>query len=375
MTKPRRIVFFVPSLGGGGAEMQVLRLANHLDRQRYQVAVVVARGGGTYETQLRPDVALQVLLPRWAKSSTLSMIMAIPALHRVLGREKPDILCSLLPHTNGVCALALRGLPERPWLVAGVQNNVTRDLASQANIIMRWLNRECLRFYQQADQIVALSRGVADDLARHFPELASKTKVIYNAGVDDRVRTLVVEPMERARPASPLVVACGRLSEQKDFPTLLRAFARVIQRHPAQLWILGRGPEEIALRALAAELGLAKTVHFLGFQSNPFAYMAMADVFVLSSKWEGFGNVLVEAMASGTAVVSTRCDFGPPEILTHERDGLLCAVGDVGDMAAQIERLLDDPDLRNRIAASGRERARDFDAQRIADAYGEALAV
>jgi glycosyltransferase involved in cell wall biosynthesis len=366
------VLFVVPSLGGGGAEMQVLRVVNHLDCEKLASLVAVMRSGGAYEVDLRSDVRLVRLLPQWIRSSTLSLVAATFPLRGLLRRERPDVLVSLLPHTAGLCTLALAGISPRPRIVAGIQNNVSRDLASGGNPVKRWFDRLSPRFYRKADRVIALSQGVADDLVRHFPDLRAKIETIYNAGVDERVRRLAAEPMTEPRPANAgLIVACGRLSEQKDFPTLLRAMARV--KNPAELWILGCGPDEAALRQLASELGIAGHVRFLGFRSNPFQYMAAADVFVLSSRWEGFGNVIVEAMASGAAVISTRCDFGPAEIIEQGRNGLLCAVGDDVDMATQIDRVLADDGLRTNLKQAGRLRASDFDATSIAAAYGRVL--
>lgn len=355
--------------------MHVLRVINHLDRSRFAPEVVVARGGGAYEAALASDVPLHVLAPRRLKSSGLSMLWAIPALRRLLRRQRPDLLCSVLNHTTGVCRLALRGLDFRPKFLVGLQNNVTKDLQVNDNAVVRLLVGQAVKAFAEADHLVALSHGVGRDFASHFPALRNNVTVIYNAGVDDRVRKLVGESLtEFARPAGPLLIACGRLGPQKDFPTLLRAFARVrASRSDATLWILGRGPDQAALEQQASGLGLADAVRFLGFQSNPFKFMAAADLFVLSSAWEGFGNVVVEAMAAGVAVVSTDCDFGPGEIISDGVSGLLCPVGDDKAMADRILDLLSDPARRAAMAKAGRERSVDFDSDKITREYESVL--
>lgn len=351
--------------------MHVLRVVNYLDRSRFAPEVVVARGGGAYEAALAADVPLHVLAPRRLRSSGLSMIWAIPALHQLLRLRQPDLLCSVLNHTTGVCRLALRGLGQPPRFLVGLQNNVTKDLQANDNFVVRHLVAQASKAFSEADHLVALSYGVGCDFARHFPALRDRVSVVYNAGVDDRVRKLIGEPMtEFTRPAGPLLIACGRLGPQKDFPTLLRAFARVrAARNDASLWILGRGPDQPALERQATSLGLGESVRFLGFQLNPFKFMAAGDVFVLSSAWEGFGNVVVEAMAAGAAVVSTKCDFGPAEIITDGVSGLLCPVGDDRAMADRILRLLADPVRRTAMARAGRERSVDFDSEKITREY------
>lgn len=371
----QKILFFLPTLGAGGAEMHVLRIINHLDRSRFAPEVVVARGGGAYESALAADVPLHVLAPRRLKSSGLSMLWAIPALRSHLRRRRPDLLCSVLNHTTGVCRIALRGLDVRPKFLVGLQNNVTKDLQVNDNVIVRWLVGQAVKAFSEADHLVALSRGVGADFARHFPALSKNVTVIYNAGVDARVRKLIGEPLtEITRPAGPLLIACGRLGPQKDFPTLLRAFARVRSARPdATLWILGRGPDQPALEQQARDLGLGETVRFLGFQSNPFKFMAAADLFVLSSAWEGFGNVVVEAMAAGVAVVSTDCDFGPGEIITDGVSGLLCPVGDDQALAGRVLELLSDPVRRAAMAKAGCARSVDFDSEKITREYEAVL--
>lgn len=372
---PWKVLFFLPTLGAGGAEMHMLRVINHLDRRRFAPEVVVARGGGAYEAALSKDVPLHVLCPTALKSSGLSMLWSIPSLRLLLARLKPDLLCSVLNHTTGVCRLALKGVRKRPVFLVGLQNNVTKDLQVRDNIVVKNLVAQAVKAFREADHLVALSHGVAQDFHHHFPGMDSKVSVIYNAGVDDRVRALASETIsEFPLPKGNLLVACGRLSEQKDFPTLLRTFSRLRkQRDDVTLWILGRGPDQMALEKQAESLGLGESVKFLGFQSNPFKFMAVADVFVLSSAWEGFGNVVVEAMAAGAAVVSTDCDFGPGEIIREGVSGFLCPVGDDECLARQILVLLDDKALREAFVKAGKERADDYDALKITREYEEVL--
>ena len=168
----------------------------------------------------------------------------------------------------------------------------------------------------------------------------------------------------------PVILGVGRLTQAKDFPTLIRAFALVRKKHPARLMILGEGEERSKLETLVQELGLEKEVSLPGFVDNPYKYMKRAAVFVLSSKWEGFGNVLVEAMALGTPVVSTNCPSGPAEILENGRWGRLVPVGDVYALAEAIIETLDEehhPDVANR--------AKDFAVELAVEKYINVLGV
>jgi glycosyltransferase involved in cell wall biosynthesis len=198
-------------------------------------------------------------------------------------------------------------------------------------------------FYPWADGIIAVSQGVADDLGQITRLSSDRIQVIYNPIVLPELFTLAQEPVEHPwfKPGEPpVILGVGRLHPQKDFPTLIRAFAEVRKVQQARLMILGDGPERQALTTLVSELGLIEDVAFPGFVQNPYAYMSKAAVFVLSSAWEGLGNVLVEAMAIGTPVVSTNCESGPGEILDGGKYGRLVPVGDSRAIAQAITSVL-----------------------------------
>jgi glycosyltransferase involved in cell wall biosynthesis len=197
--------------------------------------------------------------------------------------------------------------------------------------------------------------------------------VIYNPVDTDHIKTLATAPLEHpwfAPGAVPVVLSAGRLTRQKDFPSLLRAFAQVRQSRPARLVILGEGEERTSLETLARELGCRDDIALPGFVPNPYPYMAAAGVFVLSSAWEGFGNVLIEAMALGVPVVSTDCPSGPAEILGRGRYGTLVPVSDVDALARAIATTLDQPPEARRSI----ERASSFSCERIASQYLAAIA-
>jgi glycosyltransferase involved in cell wall biosynthesis len=200
--------------------------------------------------------------------------------------------------------------------------------------------------------------------------------VLYNPVAVDEVRTAAKEPADHSwfSDQIPIVLACGRLVPQKNYPLLLNAMKRVLEHRPARLFVLGKGPQLASLQALAGKLGIASSVHFAGFQSNPFKFMARAKVFALSSLWEGFGNVLVEAMACGIPVVATRCPSGPEEIVTDGVNGLLVPSGDPDALAAAILRLLEDEAVRRRLSEAALKRAEDFRAERMISGYERVFA-
>jgi glycosyltransferase involved in cell wall biosynthesis len=300
------------------------------------------------------------------------ILAAVRPLARLLKRERPDLVCSFLDPANLVALAAARLAGSGAARVVGVQNTVSVSLGKGRGIRQQAIRHAIPHLYRRADAVVALARGVADDLLAQAPGLRGRLRVIHNAGYDDGA----LAAAEAALPAAaaterPLLVACGRLTAQKDYPTLLRALARVRRELPARLWIVGQGEQRAGLEALATQLELGEAVRFQGFQPNPYPFMRAADLFVLSSRWEGFGNVIVEAMAVGTPVVSTDCTHGPREIIADGESGLLVPPGDDAALAAAILRVLRDPALRARLAAGGAERARAFAAPTIAARYGE----
>lgn len=369
------ILFFTPSLGNGGAEMHVLRLLNHLDRSQFRLSVAVAQPGGTYEAVLAEDVAVHPLNPPGIRSSAIRMMRAIAPLRQLVQAEQPDILCAFQTHANLAAVWACRTLPQPPKLVLGVQNNPSVQCRRSWHPWDRTLRSLLSTLYPQADKIIALSHGVATALQTMVPRTQNLIEVIYNAGVDAKVLSGAEEPIAQAElPATePLILACGRLHPQKGYPHLLQAMQQVRRVVPAQLWIVGKGAQRAALEAQTQQLGLTDCVQFKGFQKNPYQFMAAADVFVLSSLYEGFGNVIVEAMACGTPVVATDCPYGPAEIIQDGVSGVLVPPANPTTLADAIIRVLTDPALRQTLSTNGRQRSQDFHAEAIATAYANSF--
>ena len=281
-----------------------------------------------------------------------------------LDREKPDAVLA-----QGSTAIATATMARclafyRPRLVAGYHNH------------NRHKNRgtfRCVRKpYTYTDATVGVSSGLAADLAG-LPGMArERVHMVYNPVVTEEMERKAREPVDHpwiGETGPPVILAAGRLDEQKDFPTLLAAFARLLTRRPARLIVLGEGKQRPHLLSLARRLGVAEHVDFPGFVDNPYAFMAQASLFVLSSRHEGLPTVLIEAMACGCPVVSTDCPYGPREILEDGKHGPLVPVEDVEALAAAMARTLDAPPRPEAL----RERASFFDAARAIDRYEELL--
>jgi glycosyltransferase involved in cell wall biosynthesis len=365
----KHITFFTSCLGGGGAEKHLVRVANHLDRAQFRVSVLVARSGGAYEPELASDVDFSSL-------GVNRMMAAIPRLPRRVADLKPDIVCSVLDHASCALLMATRAMRKAPPVVVSVQIPPTIETARNPAVRKRLLLAAIPRLYNRAAALIALSEGVKSDLMCLRPAIRRAITVIPNAATDSSMEKLASGSPASEPPATsgPILIACGRLTRQKGYPVLLEALALVRQRIPAQLWIVGEGELWSELEAQAAKLGLSEAVWFAGFQRNPYVLMRRADLFVLSSLWEGFGNVIVEAMAVGVPVIATDCPYGPSEIIAHGLNGLLVPPNDPTALAEAVVGLLATPDARGRLVTSGRNRAEDFRAERIAAEYGRVFA-
>jgi glycosyltransferase involved in cell wall biosynthesis len=384
-----RLALFIRSLKAGGAERSTVNLAGALDARGYKVDLVLGRAEGPFLADVPSSIRVVDLAARSAISVlriaarrprdflALAPVLldnpprtfgAIPALARYLREELPAAMLSALDHGNVAAVIArdLAGVDTR--LTLSQRNHLTSDLAAAQETRVTKLAPLIRRFYPRADAIVAVSDGVADDLASvaHIPR--EKIHAIYNAVTTPELYAQAEAPLDHpwfVAGGKPVILAVGKLKAQKDFPTLLRAFAMLRQERDARLVILGDGPEREALAALGVELGVAGDFDMPGFAPNPFAYMARADLFVLSSAFEGLPGVLIQALACGCPVVSTDCPSGPREILEGGVYGALTPVGDVAALKGAMAATLASPPDRKAL----RRRGAWFSPERAADAY------
>lgn len=365
------VMFFLPQLGGGGAEMNAVRLASGLMDAGITPVYAVARGPGSYAELLPKGVEVIVLDTGSINSSTLRLIRAPGPLAQLIDARRPNVLCPVMVAPALSALSALRKANHKPAAVLSIQNSLSVSHEQEPALLDRVELQRIRHGFPALDGAVALSGGVAEELRRIVPALRDRIEIVPNIGLP--LPAQITEAMTLTRPGAGsdcTLLACGRLTKQKDYPTLLRAFAR-LSGTGLRLNILGDGDLKQSLTQLAQELDISDRVTFLGFQRDPFSHMRRADIFVLSSRWEGFGNVLVEAMAMGAPVVSTDCPHGPAEIIEDDRTGLLVPTEDPDALAAAIQRLIDSPDLRLRLGQAGQTRAQDFSATRIGAAYAQ----
>jgi glycosyltransferase involved in cell wall biosynthesis len=378
VTDRRHLALFLSGLSGGGAQRRMLILAGSFAARGQRVDVVVPRSLGSFAAQVPAEVRLVALEPGAARLPGVAarrpwlVLAAIPALARYLRRERPDGMLATSNPANLACvwARALARCETPVVLCANI--HLSAAIARRARPwrpLLRWLAR---RAYSRADAVIAISNGVADDLPRVAGVARQRVHAIHNPIAVDAIAAEAQAPLDHpwfAAGAPPVLLGVGKLAPQKDFPTLLRAFARVRADRLARLVILGEGAERARLARLARSLDIASDVALPGFQPNPYAWMARAAVFVLSSAWEGFSNALAEALACGCPAVSTDCPSGPAEILDGGALGPLCPVGDARALAGAIARVLEAPPSRERLRA----RAATFSVDAATDRYLEVM--
>lgn len=376
MTLVNKILFFIPSLGNGGAEKQVLRLANALGRNpEYQISVAVSKRG-KYEHELHEKVRLIHLLDMNISSSTLRMVFCIRKLRKLIGRIQPDKVISVLNNANIVTWRALLGIERtsRPAFYCCVQNNLENEFQRQKFPIGGIYRKYLPLTFRSADRIIAISEGVKWNILNQFPDLAGKVNRVYNIGYDEDISSLANEPVEEEKSGEYLLVACGRLVPQKNYPMMVMAFQKVVEKYPkVDLWILGEGNSRKEIERMIHDRGLEDKVRLLGFKSNPFKYYKAADIFILSSDWEGFGNVIVEAMATGTPVVATDCPYGPSEIITNDMNGYLVDCNDHEAMAERVSFLIENQAKRQQLMKNAIMSVRKFHIDMIVDEFEEII--
>lgn len=321
-----------------------------------------------WRTLLQPKSRMKVLKP---------LLRRLSSMVDYFRSVRPDAVLAAEPRYNvmAVWGRCLSG--SRSRVVVSERIHVSRHAAFDGPWGDQRLYQLLQRTYLKADAIVAVSDGVADDLAAHARIPRARITAVYNPVVGPCLLSKAREPLDHpwfAAGEPPVILGAGRLDPQKDFATLIRAFTRLRARRPARLVILG-GASATApacraeLQALPGALGVAEDVAMPGFVDNPYAFMARAAVFVLSSLYEGLPGVLIQALACGCPVVSTDCPSGPREILDHGCFGPLVPVGDDAALAKAIEAVLDDPPPAARLRA----RADLFSVDRVVDNYLELL--
>ena len=356
----------MPPLGNGGLDRTVLKLASMMIEGGFKVDVISVKVGGPFLKKIHPSVNVIDLNEKRA-------LKALPKLVKYLRKERPQAMISAQYYINIIAVWAA--------MIAGnhTKNIVTERLATSEDLkclnrlrkhliplFMRWV-------YRKADFVVAVSKGAAHDLAKITGINADLIKVIYNPTIDDSLFEKANQPLKHpwfAQKQHPVIVSVGRLTYQKDYHTLIRAFALVRKTIDARLVILGEGDDRTELENLAETLGVKEFISLPGFVENPYSYMSKADLFVLSSRFEGMPNVLIEALALSTPAVSTDCPSGPAEILPASA---LVAPEDYIGMAEKIKKYLQDEQSASDLIESTKIKLEAFKSEQSLKNYMELI--
>jgi len=334
---PKKVALFLSYLGGGGAERVMLNLAKGFLESGFQVDLVLAKAWGPHLWKVPAGVTLIDLgAPR--------PLLSVSKLGQYLRREEPVALIAAMHYANELAIVAKRLARVDTTIIVTEHNTLSRSLSRTKGLKQRLIPLTVRYLYPLADKVVAVSQGARHDL-EHLGRLPAKQlHAIYNPVITPDLEGKAIAAVDHPwfQPGQwPVILGVGKLEPQKDFPTLIRAFAQVRSHRPCRLAILGWGPGQDGLQSLIDDLGLTDDAALLGYVENPYAYMARAQTFVLSSAWEGLPTVLIEAMALGLPVISTDCKSGPDEILKGGHYGPLVPVGDSNAMAQAIDAVLD----------------------------------
>jgi glycosyltransferase involved in cell wall biosynthesis len=334
----KRIAIFLPGLYDGGAERVMLNLAEGLTSLGFNLDLILAQAEGAFIDAVPATVRL-IELNKTPLSAKRTLSSLLPLVHYIRS-VRPDYMLSCLYYAN-IIALWAKSLARVPFRLVISEHNTFSSGKSILPYYYRLIFQNLMKFtYPMADEIIAVSKGVAEDLTKTVGIPANRIKVVYNPIINPELsikKNIPIDDPWFLEKEPPVVLAIGRLTQQKGFDILIQAFAQVRKRCDARLVILGEGEERTSLNNLIRDLNLQEHVRLPGFVTNPYPYLANADLFVLSSRWEGLPTVLVEALYCGAPIIATDCPSGPREIL---KDGLYGQLVPVENIEALSDAIL-----------------------------------
>lgn len=349
----KKIAFVTLNYGGGGAEKIFTKLIENFCNNFNICAITFTNDGVYYDRIKQKNVKLYTLKRKINNTIFYSIRLA-----KILKKEKPDKVISFLYYPNIIVYLTSL-IYNYKYIVCERSNHRLYLKNTLKHKIWKFLLKKS---YQKAIHVVAVSEKTKKFIIEDFKIDKNKIQVIYNGINFEELDFLSLENTPEFNKDLKHIVAVGRLSEAKNYPLLLNSFSLLLKKHQkVHLHILGDGENKNVLQNLIKEKNLDKHVTLYGFIKNPYPYMKNADCYVLSSKWEGFPNVLIEALYLNGHVVSTNCDTGPAEIINHGYDGLLTPVDNEVALAENIEKMLYDNDLRENVFKNSRNTIKRFD--------------
>ncbi|PCJ67878.1 MAG: hypothetical protein COA58_01695 [Bacteroidetes bacterium] len=334
----KRILFVRPSLGYGGADRVTVNLLNHFDSDKYEVELALMHSNGEMQSMLDRPIKIHDLKVGW-------LGFAVNPLMKLIRSNNYDVLYSTCGGMSIPMMIAAKRTNFRGLKVVSERNSLHRTYSSIVK--KKSLLSFKKRYYKQADLVTVVSREIGSEVQEVLGVNESQIRVVNNPLIGDSFFSEMQE--EASFPSIETgtfnILAIGRFVKQKDYGTMLKAFnALYTNNKNVRLNILGKGPLQKDIEDLVDILGITNVVSFLGFDSNPFKYLRIADAFILSSLHEGMPGVLVQAMAAGLPVISTDCPTGPNEIIDNNKNGILIPVSDISAAHLALESLLHNPE-------------------------------
>lgn len=366
MSEKLKILFVRTAMTYGGADRITLNILKDFDRTKYSCDLALVKNKGEYLKEIPNDIKVIDLK---AVNSFLSFF----PLTKLLRNKDYDVIYSTCGGTNASAIVAAKLSRKKIKSVVSERNVM---LPPGKNIIKRFLQHRFKQFtYPKADYVTVVSRALVGEIIKETKVQQEKIRLLHNPVINNDLLSQKEEYLDNQyfNTSIPVVLAVGRFVYQKDYPTLLSAFQKVLEQTPAWLFILGTGPMENELKKLVQKMGIKERVIFGGFEINPFKFMKNCTVFVLSSKHEGMPGVLIQAMACGAPVIATDCPTGPAEVIEEGKNGYLVPVGNYEKMAEKIVALLQNEDIREKFVANSAEKIKPFYYKTAIESYFEFL--
>jgi len=377
---PIKILFLHPSFTFGGAERTAFNLLRGLNKDKFVVTLATSRGIAQHFMELSlekiifiEDLGIDVWFRDVNFANLKKFLSDVKVTARLLKNESPDIAFGMMYYASSLLSMAQKFFRIKTTVISsprGPLNAYIDTFYRDKKIDMLFWKLNFFFSCRYSDGLVVASKGTRKDCIEKYKASPENVAVIHN-GIDiDYIRKRSLEPLDVSIPPGYFVIStAGRLAYEKNFPLLLKAFALVRKTERIKLLILGEGHERPELEKLVGVLGIKDDVHFLGYQEDPYKFIKRSDLFVHTCLLEGFGNVIVEAMACGVPVIATDCPYGPGEIIKDGESGILVPMESVDVLAETISSILNNGQRRKELSKKGYNRSMDFSVDKMVRAY------
>jgi glycosyltransferase involved in cell wall biosynthesis len=380
MSGPFHILFLHPSYTFGGAERTALNLLKNLDRTTFKVTLITSNKIASYfsEVPLEKSVSLdEIGIDVWFRDVTISnlrkFLSDVKVIAQVLKKEMPDIAFGMMYYASSLLSMAKILFRLKTRIISsprGPLNPYINTFYAHKKIDRLFWKLNFFFSCYFSDGLAVASEGTQRECINIYRAKRTHIKVIHNGINAGYVRARALEAVDLSIPSDSFIIStAGRLAYEKNLPLLLKTLSILKKTENAKLIVIGDGPDRQELERLSHRLGIKEDVYFLGFQKNPFKFIRRSDLFVHTCLLEGFGNIIVEAMACGVPVIATDCPYGPREIIRNGENGILVPVDDDKALSEAILSMLHSESLRKQLSQKGYERSLDFSVERMVKAY------